>query len=86
MLSCLIPIVQVFQLVIASVASAVLFAFAGLTLAGSVVALIVATPIFLIFSPVLVPATIATTLLATNVSVGALFGVTAVALIIWLIK
>ncbi|XP_024012161.1 oleosin GRP-17 [Eutrema salsugineum] len=86
MLSCLIPIFQVFQLVFAAVASAVLFAFAGLTLAGSIVALIVATPLFVIFSPVLVPATIATTLLATNLSAGAFFGVTAIALMIWLLK
>nr|AAR15432.1 pollen coat oleosin-glycine rich protein [Sisymbrium irio] len=86
MLSCLIPIFQVFQIISAAVVSAALFAFAGLTLACSVLALIVATPLFVIFSPVLVPATIATTLLATNLSASAFFGVTAIALIIWLLK
>ncbi|RID42656.1 hypothetical protein BRARA_J02526 [Brassica rapa] len=86
MLSSLIQNFQVFQVTSAVVVTAVLFALAGITLAGSVVGLIVATPLFVIFSPVLVPATIASTLLATNLSAGALFGVTAAALIVWLFK
>ncbi|KAL0648481.1 hypothetical protein Bca4012_046772 [Brassica carinata] len=43
-----------------------LLAFAGITLGGSAVGLALSTPLFILFSPILVPATIATTLLTTG--------------------
>ncbi|KAF8115559.1 hypothetical protein N665_0025s0028 [Sinapis alba] len=86
MFSFLSPLLDVIKVVIASMTSVVLFAFAGLTLAGSAVALVVSTPLFLIFSPILVPATIATTLLASGLTASATLGITAISLIMGLIK
>ncbi|KAH0864098.1 hypothetical protein HID58_081309, partial [Brassica napus] len=70
MFSFLIPVWDANKVTIASVASVVFLAFAGLTLAVSAVALVVSAPLFIIFSPILVPATIATTLLATGTAEG----------------
>ncbi|CAH8312545.1 unnamed protein product [Eruca vesicaria subsp. sativa] len=86
MFSFLSTFLDVIKVVVASVTSVILFAFAGLTLAGSAVAVVVSTPLFLIFSPILVPATIATTLLASGLTAGATLGITAISLIIGLIK
>ncbi|KAL1196808.1 Tapetal oleosin GRP-17 [Cardamine amara subsp. amara] len=81
MISLLILFMEVLQLVIAAVASIVFFVFAGVTLAGSAVALTVTTPLFIIFSPILVPATIATAVLATGFTASGTLGAMAVALI-----
>ncbi|XP_013715603.2 oleosin-B2-like [Brassica napus] len=86
MLSFFSPLLDVIKVVVASATSVVLFLFAGLTLSGSAVALVVSTPLFLIFSPILVPATIATTLLASGLTAGATLGITAISLIMGLIK
>ncbi|WZZ10997.1 hypothetical protein YC2023_096918 [Brassica napus] len=86
MFSFLIPLWDANKVTIASVASIVFLAFAGLTLAVSAVALVVSAPLFIIFSPILVPATIATTLLATGFTAGATLALTAIGLIIGLIK
>ncbi|XP_048622393.1 oleosin-B2-like isoform X2 [Brassica napus] len=86
MFSFLIPVWDANKVTIASVASVVFLAFAGLTLAVSAVALVVSAPLFIIFSPILVPATIATTLLATGFTAGATLALTAIGLIIGLIK
>ncbi|KAL0697860.1 hypothetical protein Bca4012_053982 [Brassica carinata] len=86
MFSFLIPLLEANKFVIASVTSAVFLAFACLTLAVSAVALVVSTPLFITFSPILVPAAIATTLLATGFTAGATLGLTAIGLIIGLIK
>ncbi|ESQ40688.1 hypothetical protein EUTSA_v10014560mg [Eutrema salsugineum] len=81
MFSFVFPLLDVIKLVIASVTSVVFMAFAGITFAGSAVALVVSTPIFIIFSPILVPATIATTLLTTGLTAGAALGMTAISLV-----
>lgn len=86
MLSFLIPIFQFFQVVIAAEASVVLFVFAGITLGASFVGLTIATPVFVIFSPILVPATIATTSLVGGILIVTALGATATALIVWLLK
>ncbi|KAJ0266180.1 Oleosin GRP-17 [Hirschfeldia incana] len=86
MFSFLSTLLDVIKVVVASVTSVVLFAFACLTLAGSAVALVVSTPLFLIFSPILVSATIATTLLASGLTAGATLGIIAISLIMGLIK
>ncbi|CAL9229530.1 unnamed protein product [Arabidopsis halleri] len=86
MFSFLIPVVQLFQVVIAGAASVVFLLFAGITFGASIVGLTIATPLFVIFSPILVPATIATTLLVGGATATVALGVTAFALIFWLFK
>ncbi|KAJ0233835.1 Oleosin GRP-17 [Hirschfeldia incana] len=86
MVSFLISLLDIIKLVIASVTSLVFLAFSGLTFAGSAVALFVSTPLFIIFSPILVPATISTTLLASGLVAGTSLGLTAIGLIMRLIK
>ncbi|KAE8694377.1 P24 oleosin isoform A [Hibiscus syriacus] len=53
-----------------------LLALAGLTLTGTVIGLTVATPVFVIFSPVLVPAAIAVTMVVLGFLSSGAFGVT----------
>ncbi|ESQ40690.1 hypothetical protein EUTSA_v10015089mg [Eutrema salsugineum] len=67
-------------------AALALLLFAGITLGGSAVGLAVSTPLFVIFSPILVPATIATTLLATGFTASGSFGATALSIFMWLYK
>ncbi|CAH8388086.1 unnamed protein product [Eruca vesicaria subsp. sativa] len=86
MFSFLIPVFEVIKVVMASVSSIVFLGLACVTLAGTAVALVVSTPLFIIFSPILVPATIATTLLATGLGAGTTLGVTALGLLMRLIK
>ncbi|KAJ4883304.1 glycine-rich protein 19 [Raphanus sativus] len=73
---------QIIQEVFTGVAALALLAFAGITLGSSAVALAVSTPFFVLFSPILVPATIATTLLTTGLSATGGLGLTAIR-IIW---
>ncbi|RID73077.1 hypothetical protein BRARA_B00248 [Brassica rapa] len=86
MLSFLISLLDIIKLVIASATFLFFLAFSGLTFAGSAVALVVSTPLFIIFSPILVPATISTTLLASGLAAGTSLGLTAIGLIMRLIK
>nr|AAR15478.1 pollen coat oleosin-glycine rich protein [Olimarabidopsis pumila] len=81
MFSFLIVLLEVFQVVIAALASIVFLVLAGLTLASSTAALTITTPLFIIFSPILVPATIATAVLTTGFMAGGALGAMAVALI-----
>ncbi|GMI86794.1 hypothetical protein like AT3G01570 [Hibiscus trionum] len=53
-----------------------LLALAGLTLAGTVIGLLVATPVFLIFSPILVPAAIAIAMAVAGFLSSGAFGLT----------
>ncbi|PPS20119.1 hypothetical protein GOBAR_AA00499 [Gossypium barbadense] len=53
-----------------------LLALAGLTLAGTVIGLMLATPLFIIFSPVLVPAAIAIAMAVTGFLSSGAFGLT----------
>ncbi|MBA0733238.1 hypothetical protein Gogos_017273 [Gossypium gossypioides] len=53
-----------------------LLALAGLTLAGTVIGLMLATPLFIIFSPVLVPAAITIAMAVTGFLSSGAFGLT----------
>ncbi|KAL0888379.1 hypothetical protein Bca101_012362 [Brassica carinata] len=86
MFSFLFPLLNVVKLIIASVTSLVFLAFSCVILGGSAVALIVSTPLFIIFSPILVPATIATTLLASGLMAGTTLGLTGIGLIMGLVR
>ncbi|KAJ0266179.1 hypothetical protein HA466_0002180 [Hirschfeldia incana] len=81
MFSFVFPLLNVIKIIIASVTSLVFLAFSFVTLGGSAVALIVSTPLFIIFSPILVPATITTTLLASGLMAGTTLGLTGIGLI-----
>ncbi|OMO52231.1 Oleosin [Corchorus olitorius] len=61
-----------------------LLVLSGLTLAGTVIALTIATPLFVIFSPVLVPALIAAALLVTGFVASGGFGVAAISVLSWI--
>ncbi|KAK8516215.1 hypothetical protein V6N13_025721 [Hibiscus sabdariffa] len=63
-----------------------LLVLSGLTLAVTVIALTIATPLFVIFSPVLVPALIAAALLATGFVTSGGFGVAAVTVLSWIYR
>ncbi|XP_073001969.1 oleosin 16 kDa-like [Typha latifolia] len=56
----------------------------GLILAGTVIALTVATPLLVIFSPVLVPGAIAVSLLALGFVTSGGFGVAALSVLSWM--
>lgn len=58
----------------------------GLTLAGTVIALVVATPLLVIFSPVLVPAAIAVTLLVLGFASSGGFGLAALSVLAWMYR
>ncbi|XP_010452729.1 PREDICTED: oleosin GRP-17-like [Camelina sativa] len=81
MFSFLIPLLEVLKVVIVAVASIVFLGLSGLTFAGSAAALTVTTPLFIIFSPILVPATIATAVLTSGFTAGSIFGAMAIALV-----
>ncbi|XVF11293.1 hypothetical protein REPUB_Repub08aG0014400 [Reevesia pubescens] len=63
-----------------------LLALSGLTMAGTVIALTIATPLFVIFSPVLVPAVIAVALLVTGFMVSGGFGIAAITALSWMYR
>ncbi|XP_010442776.1 PREDICTED: oleosin 14.9 kDa-like [Camelina sativa] len=63
-----------------------LLVLSGLTLAGTVIALTVATPLLVIFSPVLVPAVITVTLIITGFLASGGFGIAAITAFSWLYR
>nr|WDY36113.1 oleosin [Paeonia rockii] len=63
-----------------------LLVLSGLTLAGTVIALTIATPLLVIFSPVLVPAVITAGLLTTGFLASGGFGVAAVTVLSWIYR
>ncbi|KAG2262880.1 hypothetical protein Bca4012_012572 [Brassica carinata] len=73
---------QIIQGVFTGVSALALLALAGITLGVSAVGLAVSTPFFVLFSPILVPATIATTLLTTGLTTTGGFGMVAIR-ILW---
>ncbi|XP_044478935.1 oleosin 1-like [Mangifera indica] len=58
----------------------------GLTLVGTVIALAIATPLFVIFSPVLVPAVITVGLLTMGFLASGGFGVAAITVLSWIYR
>ncbi|KAK4735240.1 hypothetical protein R3W88_009501 [Solanum pinnatisectum] len=63
-----------------------LLCLAGLTLVGTVIGLAVATPVFLLFSPVLVPAALTIALAVTGFLTSGAFGITALSALSWMIN
>lgn len=63
-----------------------LLCLAGLTLVGTLIGLAVATPVFLIFSPVLVPAALTIALAVTGFLTSGAFGITALSSLSWMIN
>ncbi|KFK33678.1 hypothetical protein AALP_AA5G045600 [Arabis alpina] len=63
-----------------------LLALAGLTLAGSVVGFMVSIPLFLLFSPVIVPAALTVALAVTGILASGLFGLTGLSSVSWVLN
>ncbi|KAK9266341.1 hypothetical protein L1049_012673 [Liquidambar formosana] len=70
----------------AATAGGSLLVLSGLTLAGTVIALTIATPLLVIFSPVLVPALITVVLLITGFLASGGFGVAAITVLSWMYR
>ncbi|CAI9767348.1 unnamed protein product [Fraxinus pennsylvanica] len=64
----------------------VLLCLAGLTLAGSLIGLALMTPLFVVFSPVLVPAVLTICLAVVGFLTSGAFGITALSSLSWLIN
>ncbi|GER38490.1 oleosin [Striga asiatica] len=63
-----------------------LLTVSGLTLAGTLIGLAVSAPLFVIFSPVIVPAFLAFALAVTGFLTAGVFGVTALSSVTWLLS
>ncbi|KAJ8561095.1 hypothetical protein K7X08_027285 [Anisodus acutangulus] len=63
----------------------ILLGLAGLTLIGTIIGLCVATPVFLLFSPVLVPAAITVALAVTGFLTSGAFGLTGLSSLSWIV-
>ncbi|RAL47574.1 hypothetical protein DM860_011312 [Cuscuta australis] len=63
---------------------AALLGLSGLTFAGTIIGIAVATPLFVLFSPVIVPAALAVALAVTGVVASGAFGITALSSLYWL--
>ncbi|CAF2166809.1 unnamed protein product [Brassica napus] len=63
-----------------------LLAIAGLLLAGSVIGLLISIPLFLLFSPVIVPAALTIGLAATGFLASGMFGLTGLSSVSWVMN
>ncbi|XP_024007352.1 oleosin S2-2 [Eutrema salsugineum] len=63
-----------------------LLALAGLTLAGSVIGLMLSIPLFLLFSPVIVPAALTIGLAVTGILASGMFGLTGLSSVSWVLN
>ncbi|CAH2080051.1 unnamed protein product [Thlaspi arvense] len=77
---------QVISLLVGVPVVGSLLALAGLLLAGSVIGLLVAIPLFLLFSPVIVPAALTIGLAATGFLASGMFGLTGLSSISWVMN
>ncbi|KAK3033232.1 hypothetical protein RJ639_033112 [Escallonia herrerae] len=77
---------QVVKAATAVTAGGSLLVLSGLTLAGTVIALTVATPLLVIFSPVLVPAAITVFLLTSGFVASSGFGLGALTVLSWIYR
>jgi hypothetical protein len=77
---------QVAKAVTAVTAGGSLLVLSGLTLVGTVIALTIATPLLVIFSPILVPAVITVALLTLGFMASGGFGVAAVSVLTWMYR
>ncbi|OWM90522.1 hypothetical protein CDL15_Pgr014825 [Punica granatum] len=65
---------------------AILLLLAGLTLAGTLIGIAVTAPLFVIFSPILVPATLLIAFAVTGFLTSGAFGITALSAISWIVN
>lgn len=72
--------------VYAGIATVSIMILTSLTLAATAVALTVTMPFFLVLSPILVPAVITSSFLATGFLASGSLGASAIVLIVWLYK
>ncbi|GKV17512.1 hypothetical protein SLEP1_g28010 [Rubroshorea leprosula] len=77
---------QVVKAATAVTAGGSLLVLSGLILAGTVIALTIATPLLVIFSPILVPAIMAVSLLVMGFLASGGFGVAAVSVLAWIYR
>nr|ASZ84486.1 oleosin1 [Buglossoides arvensis] len=77
---------QVVKTATAVTAGGSLLVVSGLTLAATVIALTMATPLLVLFSPVLVPAALTVFLLVTGFLISGGFGVAAVSVLSWIYR
>ncbi|CAH8304217.1 unnamed protein product [Eruca vesicaria subsp. sativa] len=77
---------QIAKATTAVTAGGSLLVLSSLTLVGTVIALIVATPLLVIFSPILVPALITVALLTTGFLSSGGFGIAAITVFSWIYK
>ncbi|KAK6924808.1 Oleosin [Dillenia turbinata] len=64
----------------------ILLILSGLTLTGSLIGLAVATPLFIIFSPILVPAALVIALAVAGFLTSGAFGITALSSFSWIVN
>ncbi|KAF8118724.1 hypothetical protein N665_0002s0038 [Sinapis alba] len=72
--------------ILATHAAIFLLILAGLSISGTLVAFIATMPLFIVFSPILVPAGITTGLLTMGLAASGGSGLTALSIISWLYK
>jgi len=77
---------QIVKAATAATAGGSLLLLSGLILTGTVVALTVATPLLVIFSPVLVPAAIVVFLIVSGFVTSGGFGIAALSVLSWMYK
>ncbi|XP_047334024.1 oleosin L-like [Impatiens glandulifera] len=77
---------KVVKVATAATAGGSFMVLSGLTLAGTVVALALATPLMVLFSPVLVPATITLFLIMVGFMSAGGFGVAALGVLAWMVR
>ncbi|WOG84061.1 hypothetical protein DCAR_0103241 [Daucus carota subsp. sativus] len=75
---------KTFKFLAAATFGAALVALAGLTLTGTVLALVIATPVLVLFSPILVPAGIVVCLVTAGFLFSGTCGVAAISLLSWI--
>ncbi|GLU01477.1 hypothetical protein SLE2022_187840 [Rubroshorea leprosula] len=75
---------QVVMFMTAAIIGGGLLLLSGLTLTGIVIALVIATPLLVLFSPILVPAGIVTFLVATGFLFSGGLGVAGIAALSWM--
>ncbi|KAG0472830.1 hypothetical protein HPP92_014263 [Vanilla planifolia] len=75
---------QLVKAVAAATAGGSMLLMSGLTLAATVIALTLATPLLVIFSPVLIPAAIALSLIAFGFVTSGGFGLAALSVLSWM--
>lgn len=77
---------QILALVTLLPIGAILLGLSGLTFVGTLIGLAIATPLFLLFSPVIVPAALTIALAVAGFLASGAFGITALSSLYWLVN